>query len=119
MPPAYFLNVSTLSVLAALGHLSQRERQGMLARYIKHIILLCLFTVSCRRLLRLSFSYAFWQQNRQILHQHQYASFSARYAFSSLMGMRTCSMESRSRTVTQLSPAFSASPTVSKSTVMQ
>ena len=28
MPPAYFLNVSTLSVLAALGHLSQRERQG-------------------------------------------------------------------------------------------
>ena len=49
----------------------------------------------------------------------QYASFSARYAFSSLMGTRTCSMVSRSRTVTQLSPAFSASPTVSKSTVMQ
>ena len=49
----------------------------------------------------------------------QYASFSARYAFSSPMGTRTCSMVSRSRTVTQLSPAFSASPTVSKSTVMQ
>ena len=49
----------------------------------------------------------------------QYASFSARYAFSSLMGTRTCSILSRSRTVTQLSPAFSASPTVSKSTVMQ
>ena len=29
MPLAYFLNVSTLSVLAALGHLSQRERQGL------------------------------------------------------------------------------------------
>ncbi len=27
--PAYFLNVSTLSGLAALGHLSQRERQGL------------------------------------------------------------------------------------------
>ena len=26
--PACFLNVPTLSVLAALGHLSQRERQG-------------------------------------------------------------------------------------------
>ncbi len=49
----------------------------------------------------------------------QYASFSARYAFSSLIGTRTCAMVSRSRMVTQLSPAFSASPTVSKSTVMQ
>ena len=34
MPLAYFLNVSTLSVLAALGHLSQRERQGMLRHEI-------------------------------------------------------------------------------------
>ena len=33
-------------------------------------------------------------------------------------GMRTCSMLSRSRTVTQLSADFSPSPTVSKSTVM-
>ena len=49
----------------------------------------------------------------------QYASFSRRYSFSWLMGIRTCSMVSRSRTVTQLSPAFSPSPTVSKSTVMQ
>ena len=50
---------------------------------------------------------------------NQYASFSVRYAFSPPMGMRTWAMESRSRTVTQLSPAFSASPTVSKSTVTQ
>jgi len=44
MPLAYFLNVSTpacflnvpsLSDLTALGLLSQRERQGVLARYIK------------------------------------------------------------------------------------
>jgi hypothetical protein len=44
MPLAYFLNVSTpacffnvspLSDLAALSHLSLRERQGVLARYIK------------------------------------------------------------------------------------
>ena len=49
----------------------------------------------------------------------QYASFSRRYSRSSLMGMRTCAMVSRSRTVTQPSPAFSSSPTVSKSTVMQ
>ena len=36
MPPACFLNVPTLSVLAALGHLSQREMQGMLlTRYTK------------------------------------------------------------------------------------
>jgi hypothetical protein len=33
--PACFLNVSSLSDLAALGLLSQRERQGVLARYIK------------------------------------------------------------------------------------
>ncbi len=35
------------------------------------------------------------------------------------MGTRTCSMVSRSRMVTASSPAFSASPTVSKSTVTQ
>ena len=31
MPPAYFLNVSTLSVNASRCHLSQRERQGQAA----------------------------------------------------------------------------------------
>ena len=35
------------------------------------------------------------------------------------MGRRTCSMESRSRTVTQPSAGVLSSPTVSKSTVMQ
>ena len=49
----------------------------------------------------------------------QNAIFSWRYAFSWSMGRRTCSMVSRSRTVTQWSAAFSPSPTVSKSTVTQ
>ena len=31
MPPAYFLNVSTLSVNASRCHLSQRERQAQAA----------------------------------------------------------------------------------------
>ena len=72
MPPACFINVPTLSVLAALGHLSQRERQEMLARRTKRcievhyescltnqmkqeqaqqIIPLCLLTVSCSPLI--------------------------------------------------------------------
>ena len=38
---------------------------------------------------------------------------------SSVTGMRTCSMVSRSRTVTQLSAGVFSSPTVSKSTVTQ
>ncbi len=59
------------------------------------------------------------EQVRRNPPHNQYASFSVRYAFSSLMGMRTCSMVSRSRTVTHRSPGFSPSPTVSKSTVMQ
>ena len=59
------------------------------------------------------------EQVRRNPPHNQYVSFSVRYAFSSLMGMRTCSMVSRSRTVTQWSPGFSPSPTVSKSTVMQ
>ena len=45
--------------------------------------------------------------------------FSVSQAFSSLMGRRTCSMESRSRMVTQWSAGVFSSPTVSKSTVMQ
>ena len=40
------------------------------------------------------------------------------HAFSSLMGIRICSMVSRSRTVTQLSASTLSSPTVWKSTVM-
>ena len=48
----------------------------------------------------------------------QKSHFSAMYAFSSLMGIRTCSMVSRSRTVTQLSAGVFSSPTVWKSTVM-
>ena len=59
------------------------------------------------------------EQVRRNPPHNQYVSFSVRYAFSSLMGMRTCSMVSRSRTVTHRSPGFSPSPTVSKSTVMQ
>ena len=49
----------------------------------------------------------------------QNAIFSRRKSFTSLMGMRTCSMLSRSRMVTQWSAAmpFASSPTVSKSKV--
>ena len=48
----------------------------------------------------------------------QNSHFLAMYSFSSLIGIRTCSMVSRSRTVTQLSASTSPSPTVWKSTVM-
>ena len=50
---------------------------------------------------------------------HQNTSFSVRYAFNSEMGIRTCSIESRSRTVTQPSAGSVSLPTVWKSTVMQ
>ena len=51
----------------------------------------------------------------------QNAHFSRRKSLTSLMGIRTCSMLSRSRTVTQWSAAMplASSPTVSKSNVMQ
>ena len=50
---------------------------------------------------------------------NQNAIFSSSQAFSSLMGIRTCSMVSRSRTVTQLSASSVSLPTVWKSTVTQ
>ena len=83
MPPAYFLNVSTLSVLVALGHLSQRERRGMPRHEIcltnqmkkeqaQQIFLLCLFTVSCSPLIEMaSFRY------RVILPSAEWASVSS------------------------------------------
>src|SRR5699024_12325849 len=53
--------------------------------------------------------------------EDQKAIFSSSQPFSWSMGRRTCSIVSRSRTVTQLSAAMplASSPTVSKSTVMQ
>ena len=44
----FLINLLALSVLAALGHLSHRERQGrltMIQEQAQHIILLCLLTV--------------------------------------------------------------------------
>ena len=49
----------------------------------------------------------------------QKATFWASQAATSSMGMRTCSMLSRMRTVTQWSAGVFSSPTVWKSTVMQ
>ena len=49
----------------------------------------------------------------------QNSIFCSSQAFSSLMGIRTCSMVSRSRTVTQLSASSVSLPTVWKSTVTQ
>ena len=64
----------------------------------------------------LSFLFAFFISNSSV---YQKAIFSSIYLTSSLTGMRTCSMESLSLTVTQLSAGVFSSPTVSKSTVTQ